>query len=137
LKLHRTRFADLHTQQIKAKAVLEEIQLQLQLTPHCPLLKQRESQQREHYIKVTAPALDLIRQQCKAEWIGYGDDNTRYFHVQMRQRKTATYIHDIQDDQGRTYMGFQAVTGILQTYYKTLLAPSTMERLPIDPQVIN
>ena len=87
LKLHRTKFADLHTQQIKAKAVLEELQLQLQHSPHCPLLKQRESQQREDYIKVIASALDLIRQQSKADWIGYGNDNTQYFHAQMRQRK--------------------------------------------------
>jgi len=87
LNLHRNRFADLQTQQLQAKAALEKTQLQLMHSPHCPLLKHKETKQSEHYITITTLALDLIRQQSKADWVGYGDDCTRYFFTQISQGK--------------------------------------------------
>ncbi|KAJ8424553.1 hypothetical protein Cgig2_013817 [Carnegiea gigantea] len=98
------------------------------LTAHYP--KQKETEQREPYITITALALDLIRQQSKADWICYGDDCTR-------QRKVATYIHDPHDDQGHLHSGFLEVSTVLQNYYKTLLGPNSIDKSPIDPQAIN
>ena len=65
--------------------------------------------------------IDIIKQQSKAEWIGYGDDSTRYFFAKIKKRKTDTYILSIQDDQGQTRQGFIEVKEVMQAYYESLL----------------
>ncbi|KAJ8427844.1 hypothetical protein Cgig2_017892 [Carnegiea gigantea] len=65
--------------------------------------------------------IDIIKQQSKAEWIGYGDDSTRYFFAKIKKRKTDTYILSIQDDQGHTRQGFTEVKEVMQAYYQSLL----------------
>jgi len=75
----------------------------------------------EHYIKLLTSVIDIIRQQCKVEWITYGDDSIRYFFARAKQRKTALYIYELQDEQGRSFQGFPGVAAIMQDYYKRLL----------------
>jgi len=61
--------------------------------------------------------LDLIRQQSKADWIGYGDECTKYFFAKVKQRKADTYVFDIMDDKGQHKTGFTAVA----QYFKTTI----------------
>ncbi|KAJ8419838.1 hypothetical protein Cgig2_030549 [Carnegiea gigantea] len=61
----------------KTKVKLERAQLLLQTNPVNTQLMQREREMREHYIKLLTSVIDIIRQQCKTEWITYGDDCTR------------------------------------------------------------
>ncbi|KAJ8435318.1 LOW QUALITY PROTEIN: hypothetical protein Cgig2_026410 [Carnegiea gigantea] len=42
----------------------------------------------------------LMKEECKIEWISYGDDNTRTFFAGAKQRKLASYIYQIKDDKG-------------------------------------
>ena len=134
--LHRDRFADLRSQQAIAQSNLETAQLQLHGDPMCPNRLAQVHALKEKYIHITTSALDLIRQQIKADWIGHGDDNTRFFHAFTRQRKTSTYIHDLQDDQGIRHSGFQNVSRVLQNFFSGLLGPSMTDRSYIDPEII-
>ncbi|KAJ8425576.1 hypothetical protein Cgig2_003074 [Carnegiea gigantea] len=70
-------------------------------------LKQAEEEKKAHYIKVMSSLIDINRQQSKAEWISYGDDRTKYFFTKTKQRKTATYIYELQYEQGHTKQGFE------------------------------
>ncbi|KAJ8420803.1 hypothetical protein Cgig2_011602 [Carnegiea gigantea] len=99
--------------------------------PHCPR-PNPGLQIKSFFSRVKAGLL-----KSKADWIGYGDDCTGYFFAQMRQRKVATYIHDLHDDKRHLHFGFLEVSTVLQNYYKTLLGPNSMDRSPIDPKVIN
>ncbi|KAJ8450515.1 hypothetical protein Cgig2_002200 [Carnegiea gigantea] len=96
---------------------------------------QREKAMREHYIKLLTSVIDIIRQQCKAKWITYGDDCTRYFFARAKQRKTTLYIYKLQDEQGRMVQGFPVVATIMQNYYKRLLGEQNTQRRQIDPHL--
>ncbi|KAJ8420991.1 hypothetical protein Cgig2_010630 [Carnegiea gigantea] len=92
---------------------------------------------RDNYTRILSSVIDILRQQCKAEWISYGDDCTRYFFAKAKQRKTASYIYELQDEQGNVNQGFPAVATILQNYYKGLLGEQDIQRCNIDPQVMS
>jgi len=91
---------------------------------------------RAHYIHIMSSVIDIIRQQRKAAWISYGDDCTRYFFAKIKQRRTATYISSIQDDQGQTRQGFLEVKEVMYKYYKRLLGRQHTARQQLDPNVI-
>ncbi|KAJ8421570.1 hypothetical protein Cgig2_032980 [Carnegiea gigantea] len=94
-QLNKNHYADLKTQQSIARAELERTHLLLQANPMNPQLLQKEKELRDHYSRVLSSMTDIIRQQCKAEWITYGDECTRYFFAKAKQRKTALYIFEI------------------------------------------
>ncbi|KAJ8421944.1 hypothetical protein Cgig2_012936 [Carnegiea gigantea] len=81
----------------------------------------REREVRDKYTRIFSSVIDIIRQQCKVEWITYKDDCTRYFFAKAKQRKTASYIFEMQYELGRLNQGFPAVATIMQNYYKGLL----------------
>ncbi|KAJ8427473.1 hypothetical protein Cgig2_021883 [Carnegiea gigantea] len=121
-KLNKKRFADLRAQLCKARANLEGVQLQ-----------QKEEMARAHYIHIMSSVIDIIRRQSKAEWVSYGDDCTRYFFAKIKQRKTATYIFSIQDDQVQTRQGFLEVKEVMHKYYKNLLGRQHSVRQQLNP----
>ena len=99
--------------------------------------KHKESLTRAHYIHILSSVIDIIKQQSKAKWIGYGDGYTKYFFARIEQRKTATYILAIQDDEGHTKQGFSEVTEVMHNFYKSLLGVKHTERQKLDPTVIS
>jgi len=78
---------------------------------------------------------DTIRQQCKAKWITYGDECTKYFFAKVKQRKTASYIFELQDEHCMMNQGFLVVVNITLNYYKGLLGEEQSYRRQIDPEV--
>ena len=76
--------------------------------------------------------LTLIRQQCKVDWLNYGDDCTKYFFAKVTQRKTAKYFFEIKDAQGQQKQGFGEVAGIMQVFYKKLLGEQNTPRISVD-----
>ena len=98
--------------------------------------KHKESLARAYYIHILSLVIDIIKQQSKVEWIGYGDECTKYFFAKIKQMKIATYILIIQDDQGHTKQGFSEVTEVMHKFYKSLLGVKYTERQKLDPTVI-
>ena len=60
----------------------------------------QEQQSREHYVAINHSAMLLIKQQCKADWIGQGDECSRLFMAKIKQRKALTCIYHIEDCNG-------------------------------------
>ena len=77
--------------------------------------------------------IDIIKQQSKAEWISSGDECTKYFFANVKERKIATYIFTLQDEQGHTKQGFAEVADVMHHYYRGLLGKQNIQRLQIDP----
>ncbi|KAJ8429436.1 hypothetical protein Cgig2_021088 [Carnegiea gigantea] len=90
------------------------IQQDLSAAPASEALKQQEKEVREQYVQIIASIIDLIKQQSKADWIGYRDDCTKFFFARAKQRKISTYI--------------------LRNFYQNLLGPSNSTRTAIDPE---
>ena len=100
-KLNKNNYVDVYEQKDKAKCCLEEIQQQLQSYPRNAKLQQREKDCTSHYISILSSVMDMLKQQSKLEWIKYEDDCTKIFFARAKQRKRATYIYTIKDEDDR------------------------------------
>ncbi|KAJ8425482.1 hypothetical protein Cgig2_023898 [Carnegiea gigantea] len=119
-ELNRDNFADLRAQQEKAREELTNLQMQLQESPGNTSLIQVEKDLKSKYSDILSSSMALMQQQCKIEWIHYGDDNTRIFFAKAKQRKLASYIYKIKDAKGDLVQGFDQVGLTMQTFYKAL-----------------
>ena len=91
-KLNKDKYADLYEQQARSRSNLTRLQTLLLSDPTNEHYLTQEKESREHYIEILSSVMSLIKQQCKVEWIQYGDDCTRCFFVRAEGRKLATYI---------------------------------------------
>ncbi|KAJ8423639.1 hypothetical protein Cgig2_032927 [Carnegiea gigantea] len=122
--------------QLIARQRLTDAQHALSCALDAATLRLLEMEARNHYIRILSSSVDLIKQQSKAEWIGYGDDCTRFFFARAKQRKLAVYVYSLEDAQGHTQYGFSAVAQVLHDYYSALLGPSIQPIAPIDLAII-
>ncbi|KAJ8445673.1 hypothetical protein Cgig2_007149 [Carnegiea gigantea] len=105
-QLNRNSFHNLKSQQESAPNTLLQLQQDLQSSPDNESLKYLENEARNKYISILSSSLALIRQQCKVDWIKYGDKNTRFFHARAKQHKMAMYVYSLQDATGTEVEGF-------------------------------
>ncbi|KAJ8431316.1 hypothetical protein Cgig2_032306 [Carnegiea gigantea] len=80
-KLNKDRYADLKTQLSMARADLEKAQMMLSNSPGDIKLLHHVEISRVHYIQILSSVIDIIKQQSKADWIGYGDESTRHIYT--------------------------------------------------------
>ena len=78
----------------------------------------------------------LMQQQCKIEWINYGDDSSRIFYAKAKQRKLASYIYNIKNARGDLVEGFDQVGKEMYSYYVHLLGKQNTFRKEVDLQVV-
>ncbi|KAJ8425385.1 hypothetical protein Cgig2_018474 [Carnegiea gigantea] len=133
--LNRGKYKDLREQQRTTRAALEHFQQALANDPTNDSLLQQEREAQRHYISIISSTLDITRQQCKVDWIKYGDAGTQFFYAKAKQRKLQTYVYSLRDDDGLQHQGFDAVSRVLQDYYSSLLGNPTLGA-PLDPTVI-
>ncbi|KAJ8436362.1 hypothetical protein Cgig2_009927 [Carnegiea gigantea] len=91
---------------------------------------------RDLYISINHSAMLLVKQQCKAEWISFGDECTRVFMAKMKQRKAWTSIYHINDQHDQRVEGFEAVSKVMTNYYKKLLGEKDLYRTQVDTQFL-
>jgi len=68
----------------------------------------------------------LIKQQCKAEWLSFGDECSRVFMAKMKQRKAWTCIYHIRDQHEQRVEGFEAVSKVMTNFYQKLLGEKNL-----------
>ena len=83
-KLNKSKFIDLRAYLCIARSELEKIQDLFLHNPGSTEWKQKEVLGRAHYIHTLSSVIDIIKQQSKAEWIGYGDECTNYFFAKIK-----------------------------------------------------
>lgn len=110
--------------------------MQLAEVPESTELAEQEHQARIHYNKLLSSTLDLVQQQSKIDWIKYGDAGTRFFHAKAKQRKLQLYVYSLQDNEGHSLTGFEAVSDELSSYYSHQLG-SSIPGQPPKQEVIN
>lgn len=70
------------------------------------------------------------------DWIGLGDDSSRFFFAKAKQRKLATYIYHIKDSNGDPVEGFDQVGEMMVKFYKSLLGTRVNHRTPLRKEVL-
>ncbi|KAJ8428965.1 hypothetical protein Cgig2_003296 [Carnegiea gigantea] len=83
-RLNKNYFSDLKEQQTSARKTLELIQLETQKYLEDAFRKQQEKEAHDKYISILSSSMALIKQQCKLEWINYGDDCSRLFFAKAK-----------------------------------------------------
>ncbi|KAJ8420587.1 hypothetical protein Cgig2_032285 [Carnegiea gigantea] len=111
-----------------ARGELTKIQQLLQEDPLNSRTIQAGKEARSRYITILSSSMALMKQQCKIEWISYGDDNTRTFFAKAKQRKLASYIYQIKDEKGNLVEGFDKVEQTMMSYYNALLGEQFITR---------
>ncbi|KAJ8420694.1 hypothetical protein Cgig2_021608 [Carnegiea gigantea] len=109
--------------------------MQLQVSSADTSLIQVEKDLRCKYSDTLSSSLALMQQQCKIEWINYGDECRRIFFAKAKQRKLASYIYQIKDADGNLIEGFDQVSSTMQTFHKSLLGEQNTTRKKIDMEV--
>lgn len=93
LSLNRSSFKDLREQQELDRRNLQQVQIELQAHPRDMEVQNREREMRARSNSILTSSISLLQQQCKQEWIKYGDTCSRLFFTKAKQRKLATYIY--------------------------------------------
>ncbi|KAJ8420593.1 hypothetical protein Cgig2_008849 [Carnegiea gigantea] len=134
---NRDHFADLRSQQGKARITMETVQQALQTDPRNEHLLQKEKEARDRCIAILSSSLSLMQQQSKMEWITQGDLSTRFFFAKVKQRKLSIYIYAIKDDHGKQVEGFKEVGAIMMHFYKRLQGEHPTCRSSLKQEVID
>ncbi|XP_074266685.1 uncharacterized protein LOC141589965 [Silene latifolia] len=127
--LNRNGFADVEKSLGIAKALLEEIQIQMHLSPYAHDLIAAESDAAANIRHLDKIQHSFLSQKAKVDWIKYGDENTRYFHSQIRARQVHNRVMSIAGVDGVVHNTCAGIEGAFLDYYKSLLGTS----LPTKP----
>ena len=98
--MNRDKFRDSHEQLAIHKDRLSKTQRQDFGDPQNETARKQERDCREQYIVILSPAMPLVKQQSKVDWIQYGDNCTIYCFAKVKGRKLALYIYSIRDERG-------------------------------------
>lgn len=60
------------------------------------------------------------RQKSHVKWLTEGDKNTSFFHSIVLQKRAATTIRELQDDQGTTVCDPSLISHTIVDYYQNL-----------------
>jgi len=88
---------------------IPRLEEKLYLSPGNQDLVSKEKECRAHYIEILSSSMELIKQQCKIDWLTQGDDCTRFFFAKAKQRKISTCIYALQDANHMWVEGFDKV----------------------------
>jgi len=88
------------------------------------------------YINILYSSISLLQQQCKLEWIKYGDTVSKLFFAKAKQRKLAIYIYSIKDANGNWVEGFDNVGKVMAEFYTRLLGHQLCTRTSVEDDIL-
>ena len=85
-----------------AEHQLIDIQDQMHSNPLNPVYTEQEHAAAEYLRKIKADYVSYTSQRAKINWLKLGDDNTKLFHNNIKNRRKGNTIHSIYVDRIRT-----------------------------------
>ncbi|XP_074283130.1 uncharacterized protein LOC141607675 [Silene latifolia] len=128
-ELKRNHFSDVDKAVGVAQALLDDIQLQIQRTPTDHALTEAELAAADSLRHLCKVQHSFLSQKAKVEWLANGDDNTHFFHNQIRARQVHNSVSSIKGTDGILYSNPSDIEHAFLNYYKELLGTS----LPTTP----
>ncbi|XP_074267220.1 uncharacterized protein LOC141590534 [Silene latifolia] len=122
--LNRNGFSDVDKATGIARSLLEEIQLQLHNNPGDHVLSNAEREAAATYRHLCKVQYTFLSQKVKVDWLKFGDENTRYFHSQIRYRQVHNRVISITGGDGIRYSTCDGIENAFLDYYKSLLGTS-------------
>ncbi|XP_074304759.1 uncharacterized protein LOC141639570 [Silene latifolia] len=122
--LNRNGFSDVEKSVGVAKALLEDIQCQMYANPTDLNLLSAEQEAAASYRLLCKIQHSFLSQKAKVDWLHFGDDNTRFFHSQIRARQVHNRVLSIQGADGVLHNSCVEIERAFLDYYMGLLGTS-------------
>ncbi|VFQ86461.1 unnamed protein product [Cuscuta campestris] len=118
--LNRQKFQHLDKQIDIIRTELLSAQAILKNQIDAQTLKTEEKLRQELHLKLKANFL-LKSQQSKADWLIYGDQDTKYFHAWVKKRRLQNQLISITNEDGLLVEGKKEVAKVLVNYFQKQL----------------
>ncbi|XP_074316210.1 uncharacterized protein LOC141652576 [Silene latifolia] len=120
-QLNRARFADVEKAVEVAKLRLAELQSQMHSNPHNQTILQEESDAANEYRDLCRAHHSYLSQKAKVAWLCEGDENTSFFHNQIKSRQLHNKILHIKDANGILHNDPRNIEKAFLEFYQDLL----------------
>ncbi|XP_074283428.1 uncharacterized protein LOC141607978 [Silene latifolia] len=104
-----------------AKAILEDLQLQMHQNPHDLHILAAESEAAKNYKHLSQVQHRFLCQKAKLEWSKFGDENSRFFHSHIRTRQIQNRVMYIRGTDGILCTNPPDIEAAFLNYYRDLL----------------
>lgn len=119
--LNRSQFTDIETSASVAQAALADLQKKLSDDPTNCVISQAERQLAKECVILQQAKNEFLAQKSKVRWVMEGDDNTKYFHSTLKQRRANNKVLRIVDMDGNLHDNPEDINKAFVAYYTTLL----------------
>ncbi|XP_074305473.1 uncharacterized protein LOC141640663 [Silene latifolia] len=98
--LNKNTFSDVERTADMARVILDDLQTQLHLSPYDTHISHAEREAADSYSLLQKAKSSYLQQKAKADWLKGSDENSIFFHSQIKQRQISNKIFQIKDVQG-------------------------------------
>ncbi|XP_074305522.1 uncharacterized protein LOC141640738 [Silene latifolia] len=119
-----------------AKVNLDNIQCQLHGDPTNTSLMNSEASAANAYRSLAKAHFSFLSQKAKVDWVSEGDENSRYFHNQIRARQIHNKVLQIKDMNGSLHSDPKDIEHAFLSYYMDLLGTKA-STLPVHVATVN
>ncbi|XP_074305519.1 uncharacterized protein LOC141640735 [Silene latifolia] len=122
--LNKQNFSDIDNAADLAWFLLDSLQTKLHLNPHDMNLREAEQQAAQNYNTLHRAQMSFMRQKAKVEWLKGGDENTGFFHKQIKARHIQNKVLSIKDTHGTLHKEPVLIENAFLEFYTDLLGTS-------------
>ncbi|XP_074282927.1 uncharacterized protein LOC141607475 [Silene latifolia] len=123
-KLNKQKLSDIDNATELARFLLDSLQTKLHLNPHDMNLREAEQQAAQKYNNLHRAQMSFLRLKAKVEWLQDGDENTGFFHRQIKARHIQNKVLSIKDIHGTLYKEPVLIENAFLEFYTDLLGTS-------------
>ncbi|XP_074315473.1 uncharacterized protein LOC141651673 [Silene latifolia] len=123
-KLNKKHFGDIENLTHVTEIALLQFQSQLIQDPLNEELCMSERECAKDLAELKIARDQYLRQKAKCDWMKSGDDNTAYFHAQIKRRRARNRVFQIKDMNQNMCSNPDAIQAAFEQYYKILLGTS-------------
>ncbi|XP_074266553.1 uncharacterized protein LOC141589828 [Silene latifolia] len=123
-RLNKGAMGDIKNKVKVAKVALHKMQEELISNPMDPGLVGAAKTLADELVLLKAAWYMFLEQKAKVDWTAMGDDNTHYFHSQLKHRRAQNKVIQIKDQGGKLCTDSSAIQQAFIEYYHGLLGSS-------------
>lgn len=98
---HRQQFSNIDARLTEIQQNMQQVHDEILINPEEDSLQCIEKELREEHKRLTQVQLCILKQKAKVQWMQQVDQNTHYYHAQLKAKKAQSHISSICNGQGR------------------------------------
>ncbi|XP_074297740.1 uncharacterized protein LOC141628504 [Silene latifolia] len=122
--LNKNRYADIEKAAEVARVNLDAAQSHMHRHPGDHDIIQKEKEAAATFYSLQKARVSFLQQKAKSVWLAEGDENSAYFHRQIKARNVHNKVFQIKDVHGTQHCEPDAIEYAFLDYYQQLLGTS-------------